>query len=142
MRKLALVLSAFGFIAYSGIAHADDKAENTEKSDVSHTLTGKKKISKSKKSVSPDGTTTEMKSETTLPKSEEQGVRRDEQGVRRDDTTGSSEASEKVESKTTLGGKRQIKSTKEFKGADGRESESTRTTTSPENSRTAPDTNK
>jgi hypothetical protein len=135
MRKLALVLSAFGFIAYSGIAHADDKAENTEKTDVSHTLTGKKKITKTKKSVSPDGTTTEMKSETTLPKSDEQGVRRD------DNNSGSNEANEKVESKTTLGGKRQIKSTKEFKGADGRESESTRTTTSPDNNRT-PDTNK
>jgi hypothetical protein len=126
MRKLALVLSAFGFIAYSGIAHADDKAETGEKTDVSTTLTGKKKITKTKKTVNADGSTTEMKSETTLPKRDDDG------NVRRDDNSGNSEFSEKSEHKTTLGGKKQTKTTRKVEGADGRESESTRTTTSPD----------
>jgi hypothetical protein len=127
MRKLALVLSAFGFMAYAGIAHADDtnKAENTDKTDVSHTLSGKKKITKTKKTANADGSTTEMKSETTLPKQNDDGTtRRDENGT--------SESNEKTEQKTTLGGKKQTKQVKDVKGADGRETETTRTTTAPD----------
>jgi hypothetical protein len=129
MRKLALVLSAFGFIAYAGIAHADDvnKSENIDKSDVSTTMTGKKKVTKHKKMMNADGSSTEVKSETTLPKRNDDGTVRDS-----DDNNGTTELNEKTEHKTTLGGKKQIKSTKKFEGADGRESETTRTTTLPD----------
>jgi hypothetical protein len=129
MRKLALVLSAFGFIAYSGIAHADDtnKAENAEKTDVSTTLSGKKKVTKTKKVMNADGSTTEVKSETTLPKRNDDGT------ARRDDANRDTELDQKTEHKTTLGGKKQIKSTKKVQGSDGSETDTTRTTTMPDN---------
>jgi hypothetical protein len=121
MRKLALTLSAFGFIAFAGLAHADDKTnENTEKTESSKTLTGKRKITHEKKVTGADGTTTEMNSETTLPKQDDNAAA---------DRSGSSSASEKTEQKTTLGGKRQLKTSKKVDNADGTSSESTRTTT-------------
>jgi hypothetical protein len=137
MRKLALVFTAFGFIAFAGVAHADDqKTENTQKSDTSTTLTGKRKVTHSKKMVAPDGTTTETKSETTMPKNEDK--RMDDRAERRDsdtmparheDNNGQDQVQEKTEHHTTLTGKKQLKTTKKLDRADGTSTETTTTRT-------------
>jgi len=128
MRKLALIASALGLIAFSGIARADEKAEKSEKVETGTTLGGKPKTVKTKKIESSDGTVTESKTETVLPKSDE---RRDDSSAapaRRDDSNMNSDMSEKVEHKTTLTGKKQTKSTKKIHNPDGSETESTTTT--------------
>jgi|KBSMisStaDraftv2_1062788.scaffolds.fasta_scaffold1089720_1 hypothetical protein len=124
MRKLALALSTFGFIAFAGIAHADQKTENSDKTDTSTTLTGKKKTTHVKKVERADGSGIETKTETTMPKNE---VKRDEATpVRNDD-----DANAQVETKehTTLTGKKQVKTTKKMDNADGSHTETTTTRT-------------
>ena len=119
MRKLALALGMFGFIAFAGVAHADQKTENSDKTDTSTTLTGKHKSTHVKKVERADGSGIETKTETTRPKNE---VKRDE--TNRDEATparddGDANAKVKTEEHTTLTGKKQIKTTKKMEGADG-----------------------
>jgi hypothetical protein len=138
MRKLALILSTFGFVAFAGMARADQKTENTEKTDTSTTLTGKQKTTHTKKVERADGSAVETKTETTRPKSD---VKRDE--VRRDDTMparheervdadrrdNDTGAQVKTEEHTTLTGKKQVKTTKKIDNADGSHTETTTTRT-------------
>jgi hypothetical protein len=131
MRKLALALGTFGFIAFAGMAHADQKTENLDKSDTSTTLTGKRKTTHVKKVERADGSSMETRSETIRPKNE---VKRDE--MNRDEATpvrddGDANAKVKTEEHTTLTGKKQIKTTKDVKNADGSETETTTTRTMP-----------
>ena len=140
MRKLALILSTFGFVAFAGMARADQKTENTEKTDTSTTLTGKQKTTHTKKVERADGSSVETKTETTRPKSD---VKRDE--VRRDDTMpvrhdervdadcrdNDTGAQVKTEEHTTLTGKKQVKTTKKMDNADGSHTETTTTRTEP-----------
>jgi hypothetical protein len=132
MRKLALILSAFGFIAFAGLARADQKTENTEKTDTSTTLTGKQKTTKTKKIERADGTTTESKVETTRPKTDADKRDTTATPVRNDEAKPEVKNNEtKTEEKTTLTGKKQIKTTKKVDNADGSHTESTTTTTEP-----------
>lgn len=137
MRKIALILSAFGFVAFAGAARADQKTEHSEKTETSTTLTGKQKTTKTKKIERADGSTTEVKTETVTPKTDKREVvekragdrpvvteKREVTPVRHD-----SEASEKTEQHTTLTGKKQTKSTKKIENADGSRVETTTTTT-------------
>ncbi len=139
MRKLALTLSALGFIAFAGIAHADQKTENTEKTDSSTTLGGKHKTTRTRKIERADGSTVDQKVETTTPKDVDKRDdidRRDDTGnVRHDEKMG---ADEKVEHHTTLTGKKETKTTKKYQKPDGSEVESTTTVTEPKEK----DTNK
>ena len=132
MRKLALTLSAFGLLAFAGVARADQKTENTEKTDSSTTLTGKHKTTHTKKVERADGSGVETTTETTRPKNE---VRRDDDAtaVRNDEDNGKAEV--KTSEHTTLTGKKQIKTVKKMHNADGSDTETTttRTEAKPEN---------
>ncbi|MCA1663096.1 MAG: hypothetical protein LC659_02275, partial [Myxococcales bacterium] len=61
MRNLALVFGAVGFITFAGMAHADQKTENTDKTDTSTTLTGKQKTTHVKRVERADGSGVETK---------------------------------------------------------------------------------
>src|SRR6476620_10904537 len=135
MRKLALILSTFGFIAFAGMARADQKTENTEKTDTSTTLSGKQKTTHTKKIERADGSSVETKSETIRPKNEVKRddampVRHDERvdADRKVDDTGTQV---KTEEHTTLTGKKQVKTTKKVDNADGSHTETTTTKTEP-----------
>jgi hypothetical protein len=139
MRKLALILSTFGFIAFAGMARADQKTENTEKTDTTTTLGGKHKTTKTKKVERADGSSVETKTETVTPKTDADKrdttardntatpVRHDE-AVRAD---GKTDATVKSEEHTTLTGKKEHKTTKKVENADGSHTETTTTTTEP-----------
>jgi cytoskeletal protein RodZ len=133
MRKLALMFGALGFIAFTGLANADEKTtENSVKTESSTTIGGKHKTVKTKKVVAADGTTTESKTEVVTPKTEKSEKPVDSaKPVRNDDKTRTSEVSEKTEDKTTLTGKHQIKTTKKVEKPDGTTVESTTTKTEP-----------
>ena len=140
MRKLALVFSALGFIAFAGVARADQKTENTDKTDTSTTLTGKKKTTHTKRVERADGSAVETKTETTRPKNEVRHdsdatvVRHDDGTVRHDDGTvdHNNGAEVKTTEHTTLSGKKQIKTTKKMDNADGSHTETTTTKTEPD----------
>jgi hypothetical protein len=128
MRKLALALSTFGFIAFAGIAHADQKTENSDKTDTSTTLTGKKKTTHVKKIERADGSGIETKTETTIPKNDvKRDENRDEAMPVRNDDNGKAQVETKEH--TTLTGKKQIKTTKKMDNADGSHTETTTTRT-------------
>jgi len=124
MRKLALVVGAFGLLSFAGIARADhQKTENSEKTETSTTLGGKHKTTRDKKIERADGSSVETKSETTRPKaSDRDAVDTD----KRDDM----DSNVKTESKTTLTGKR--KTTRSYDAPDGTHTETTTTTTDPD----------
>jgi hypothetical protein len=125
MRKLALVAAAFGMLAFVGTARADRKTENTEKTDSSTTITGKAKTTKNHKIERADGSTMEQKVETTRPKpGERQAVDRPPDHKDQDQV--------KREEKTTLSGKKEMKTTRKTVAPDGTETESTTTTTGPD----------
>ncbi len=130
MRKLALVLSAFGFIAFAGVARADQKSENTDKTDTSTTMTGKRKTTHTKKIERADGSGVETTTETTMPKSADKRDDRDATAVRRDENKDHG-AETKTEEHTTLGGKKQLKTTKKVDNGDGSQTETTTTKTEP-----------
>jgi hypothetical protein len=149
MRNLALVLGALGFITFAGVARADQKAENTEKSDTSTTLTGKKKTTHDKRIERADGSAIETKTETTRPKNDvtRDEAKRDEakrDEVRRDDDSATAArhddrdvnhdngAEVKTTEHTTLSGKKQLKTTKKVDNADGSHTETTTTKTEPD----------
>ena len=125
MRKLALVAAAFGMFAFGATGRADQKTESSEKTDTSTTLTGKTKTTKNRKVERADGSTMEEKVETTRPK---QGDRDAVEKARHEDTADQV----KTEEKTTLGGKRELKTTRKSVAPDGTETESTTTTTGPD----------
>jgi hypothetical protein len=143
MRKLALILSTFGFIAFAGMARADQKTENSDKTDTSTTLTGKQKTTRVKKVERADGSGVETKTETTRPKNDAAKNDAAKNDVRRDDATpvrnderadverkdSDSGAQVKTEEHTTLGGKKQVKTTKKVDNADGSHTETTTTRT-------------
>jgi hypothetical protein len=145
MRKLALVFGALGFIAFAGVARADHKSENSEKTDTSTTLTGKQKTTHTKRVERADGSAVETKTETTRPKND---VKRDEakrDDVRRDDNSATvvrhddraaadhdNGAEVKTSEHTTLSGKKQLKTTKKVDNADGSHTETTTTKTEPD----------
>jgi hypothetical protein len=139
MRNFALVLSAFGFIAFAGMARADQKTENTEKTDSTTTLTGKHKTTKTKKVERADGSSVETKTETVTPKTDadKRDVRdSDATPVRHDEAVrsdGKADATVKSEEHTTLSGKKERKTTKKVDNADGSHTETTTTTTEPKN---------
>ena len=128
MRTLALALSTFGFIAFAGMARADQKTENTEKTDSSTTLTGKKKTTHVKKVERADGSSIETKSETTRPKD---AVKRDDDVTPARHEDADSNEQVKTEEHTTLGGKKQVKTIKKVDNADGSHTETTTTRTEP-----------
>jgi hypothetical protein len=132
MRKLALIMTAFGFVAFAGVARADhEKTENSVKTETGNTLGGKRKSATDKTVERADGSKVETKTETVYPKADDRDTmerrdidKRDERDVKSvRDENGNTE--EKVEHKTTLTGKKQTKTVK--KNADG--SETTTTTT-------------
>ncbi|MDB4965628.1 MAG: hypothetical protein JWN44_1317 [Myxococcales bacterium] len=141
MRKLATILSVFGFIAFAGLAHADDKTEKSVKTDTSTTLGGQKKTTKVEKTKNADGSSTETKTEVVAPKRDE-AAKRDE--VKRDGDVkrdadanrdvktrhevGGAEVTEKSDTSTTLTGKKQTTKTKKVVNPDGSKVE-TKTTT-------------
>lgn len=129
MRKLALTLSALGLLAFSGAARADQKTENSEKTDSTTTLTGKHKTTRTKSIERADGSGVETKVETTTPKEADKRDN-DAEPARRDDQK--SDVTEKTERHTTLGGKQQVKTTKKMEKADGTQAETTTTTTEPD----------
>ncbi len=147
MRKLALIMASFGFIAFAGMARADQKSENTEKTESGTTLGGKHKTTKTRTVEHADGSSTETKVETTRPKENKKDVadRRDvrddnKRDVRTDDNRDVRDADkrdvrtdngveEKTEHHTTLTGKKQTKSVKKVDNADGSHTETTTTTT-------------
>jgi hypothetical protein len=150
MRNLALVFGALGFITFAGVARADQKSENTEKTDTSTTLTGKQKTTHVKRIERADGSAVETKTETTRPKND---VKRDEakrdeakrDEVRRDDNSATevrhddradvnhdNGAEVKTTEHTTLTGKKQLKTTKKVDNADGSHTETTTTKTEPD----------
>jgi len=145
MRKLALVFGALGFIAFAGVARADQKTENTEKTDTSTTLSGKQKTTHTKRVERADGSAVETKTETTRPKND---VKRDEakrDDIRRDDNSATAVrhderadadhdngAEVKTSEHTTLTGKKQFKTTKKVDNADGSHTETTTTKTEPD----------
>lgn len=123
MKKLALILSALGLVAFAGVSRADDvKSENSVKTETGTTLTGKKRVTKTEKVINPDGTTTETRSETVMPKKEE---RKDIAEKRTSDEG----ATVKTEHHTTLTGKKETKKTKKVENADGSETTTTTKTT-------------
>lgn len=130
MRNLALVLSAFGFIAFAGVAHAD-KTENSDKTDTSTTLTGKHKTTHVKKSERADGSSVETRTVTTTPKDAD---KRDDEAVRarHDDNMNSDNGAEtKTTEHTTLTGKKETKSTRKVEHPDGSQTETTTTKVEP-----------
>jgi hypothetical protein len=138
MRNLALVLSAFGFIAFAGMARADQKTENTEKTDTSTTLSGKHKVTHTKRMERADGSSVETKTETTRPKDADKryddtaDVRHDDarrDDVRRNDNDNGAEV--KTTEHTTLTGKKEMKTTKKVNHPDGSETETTTTKVEP-----------
>jgi hypothetical protein len=125
MKKLALILSAFGLVVFAGVSRADDvKSENSSKTETGTTISGKKKVTKTEKVTTPDGTTTETKSETVMPKTEEHK----DVAEKRDTDEG---ATVKTEHHTTLTGKKETKKTKKVENADGSETTTTKTVTEP-----------
>ena len=145
MRNLALVLSAFGFIAFAGMARADQKTENSDKTDTSTTLSGKHKTTRTKRVERADGSSVETKTETTRPKDADKrddnsatAVRHDDDtavrhdNARRDDNVRDDNGAEvKTSEHTTLTGKKEMKTTKKVKNPDGSETETTTTKTEP-----------
>lgn len=140
MRNLALVLSAFGFIAFAGIAHADQKSENTEKTDTSTTLSGKHKTTHTKKSERADGSSVETKTVTTSPKdvdkrdemnTRDEADKRDDSMRARHDENNDNGVESKTTEHTTLTGKKEMKTTKKVQHPDGSETETTTTRTEP-----------
>lgn len=134
MRKMALTLGALGFIAFAGLANADEKSTSTEnsvKTESGTTISGKHKNVKTKKMVNADGTTTETKSETIAPKSDKRDVETRDNGVAPARSDDKSNVDEKTEEHTTLTGKKQMKSTKKAERSDGTTTETTTTTTEP-----------
>ena len=125
MRNFALVAAAFGMLAFTGVSRADQKTENSEKTDTSTTLTGKTKTTKTKKVERADGSTMEQKVETTRPKP---GDRDAVEKARHEDTGDHV----KTEEKTTLTGKKELKTTRKSVAPDGTETESTTTKTGPD----------
>jgi len=139
MRNLALVLSAFGFIAFAGMARADQKTENTDKTDTSTTLSGKHKTTRTKRVERADGSSVETKTETTRPKDADKrddngatAVRHDDDtAVRHDNARDDNGAEVKTSEHTTLTGKKEMKTTKKVKNPDGSETETTTTKVAP-----------
>jgi hypothetical protein len=129
MRKLALTLSALGFVAFAGIANADQKTENIEKTDTGTTITGKHKATRTHKMENADGSGVETKTETVTPKNVDRADDRDTRAVRDD---GNAQVTEKTEHHTTITGKKQVKSTKKVENADGSQTETTTTRTEPD----------
>lgn len=151
MRKLALIMSTFGFIAFAGMARADQKTESTDKTESGTTLGGKHKTTRKKTVERADGSSTETKVETTRPKADDRNDvadrrdtdkrdvrsdddKRDVRNVRDDDTKRDVERhdnglEQKTEHHTTLTGKKQTKTTKKVDNADGSQTETTTTTT-------------
>jgi hypothetical protein len=121
MRKLALTLSALGLLAFTGVARADQKTENSDKTDSTTTLGGKHKTTRIKKVVRSDGSSFENKVETTTPKDAD----------KRDINEGKDEMNEKTEHRSTLTGKEETTTTKKVEKPDGTQIESTTTTTEP-----------
>ncbi len=153
MRKLALIMSTFGFIAFAGLARADQKTENSEKVESGTTLGGKHKTTRTKTVERADGSSVESKTETTRPKTEERRDLADRRDVekrdmqkrdideskrdidenKRDvDTRRDNGVEEKTEHHTTLTGKKQTKTIKKMDNADGSHTETTTTTTEPD----------
>jgi len=135
MKKLALILSAFGLVAFAGVSRADDvKSERSNKTETGTTISGKKKVTKTEKVTTPDGVTTETKSETVMPKAEEHKDIAEQRDVekrdveKRDTDEG---ATVKTEHHTTLTGKKETKKTKKVENADGSETTTTKTVTEP-----------
>ncbi len=130
MRNLALVLSAFGFIAFAGVARADQKTESTQKTDTSTTLSGKHKKTHVQKTERADGSSVETKTETTMPKDTD---KRDDEAVRarHDDNNAETGADTKTTEHTTLSGKKEMKTTKKVDNPDGSHTETTTTKTEP-----------
>ena len=128
MRKLALVLSAFGLVAFAGVARADQKSENTEKTDSSTTLTGKHKVTHTKKVERADGSGVETKVETTSPKDAD---KRDDRAAPARHDHGDNGADVETTEHTTLTGKKQVKTTKKVDHPDGSQTETTTTRTEP-----------
>lgn len=136
MRKLALAVGAFGLLSFAGVARADQKTENTEKTDTTTTLTGKQKTTHTKKIERADGSSIETKSETTRPKNDRDAERRDDRAtnVRHDDAVADHDNDRvkvKTEEHTTLTGKKQLKTTKQVDNPDGSHTETTTTKTEP-----------
>lgn len=140
MRKLALIMSTFGFVAFAGMARADQKTENSVKTESGTTLGGKHKTTKTKTVENADGSSTEVKTETTRPKAEDRkdvadrDADRDTRNVRdenrRDsDVRHDNGVEEKTSHHTTLTGKKQSKTVKKVDNADGSHTETTTTTT-------------
>jgi hypothetical protein len=131
MRKLATIVSVFGFIAFAGMAHAEDKAaEKSVKTETGTTVSGQKKTTKTEKVKTADGSTTETKTEVVAPKHDDAAKGSD---VKRADAKpvhadGTAEVSEKTETGTTLTGNKKTTKTKKVEGADGSKTE-TKTTT-------------
>jgi hypothetical protein len=137
MQKIALVMAAFGFVAFAGVARAD-KAESSDKTDQSTTLTGKHKTTHTKKIDRADGSSLETKSVTTVPKNDDDRAttdKRADRADRRDDRADKRDADHGADVKTTdhttLSGKREIKTTKKLDNADGSQTETTTTKTEP-----------
>ena len=129
MRNLALVLSTFGFIAFAGVARADHKTENTDKTDSSTTLTGKHKVTRDKKMERADGSSFETKVETTRPKNADK--RDDDRALPARHDDGDNGAEVKTHEHTTLTGKKETKSTRKVQHPDGSQTETTTTKIEP-----------
>jgi hypothetical protein len=130
MRKLATILSVFGFIAFAGMAHAEDKAaEKSVKTESGTTLTGQKKTTKTEKVKTADGSSTETKTEAVAPKHDDAAKHADAKPSDKPARAeGTAEVSEKTETGTTLTGNKKTTKTKKVEGADGSKTE-TKTTT-------------
>ena len=128
MKTLALALSAFGLVALGGVARADQKTQNTEKTDSSTTLGGKHKITRDKKVERADGSSMETRVETTTPKDAD---KRDADRATARHEDGDNGVNVKTSEHTTLTGKKQMKTTRKVEHPDGSETDTTTTRTEP-----------
>ena len=127
MRTFATILSVFGFIAFAGLAHADEKTEKSVKTESGTTISGQKKTTKTEKVKSADGSSTETKTEVVAPKHDD-AAKPGEAKREEIKPAGTAAVTEKTETGTTLTGNKKTTKTKKVENPDGSKTE-TKTTT-------------